>query len=50
VRGLETLATTMFNKPVAELSTLDGSDLIDALKAIKAGEVKLADALTCAES
>ena len=45
VRRLDVLANRMFAKPIAELSTLDASGLIDTIKAIKAGEVKLDDAL-----
>jgi len=45
VRRLDVLANKMFAKPVAELSTLDASGLIDTIKAIKAGEVKLDDAI-----
>jgi hypothetical protein len=45
IRRLDQLAEKMFNKPVAELSSFDASNLIDTLKQIVAGEIDLDSAL-----
>ena len=46
IRRLDLLAERMFSKPVAGLTSLDASGLIDTLKAIKSGEINLDNALS----
>jgi len=40
-RGLESLVGTMFDKPLADLSSFEASSLIDTLKQVAAGSIEL---------
>jgi hypothetical protein len=46
LRRLEALTGTMFNRPLAELSTSDASELIRVLREIRAGKLDLEAALS----
>ena len=44
-RRMESLSQKMFGKPLADLTSLNASSLIDMLKAVQGGQIKLEDAL-----
>lgn len=49
IRKLDALCDRMFSKPLADLSSFEASAAIDQLKAIKAGQINLDEALGAGE-
>jgi hypothetical protein len=50
MRRLDAITQQMFNKPMADITSLDASVLIDTLKSIKGGEIELEQVLDGAVS